>query len=342
MQVLVTRRIPRAGLVLLEEAGVTTLVACTDDERGPAPEELRARIGEADGLLSLLTETVDGALLDHAPRLRGVANYAVGYDNVDLAAATERGIPVSNTPGILTETTADLTWALLLAVARRVPEADRYTREGRFRIWGPNLLLGEDVGPGGSGRRKVLGIVGLGRIGRAVARRAVGFDMEVVASESIMGSGPGPDEGIPRLPLPELLERSDFVSLHTPLSPETRHLIDEAALRRMKSTAILVNTSRGPLVDERALVRALREGWIAGAALDVFEDEPALSPGLTDLDQVVLAPHIGSASRDTRDRMAVMAVTNLLHHLRGERAPHVLNPEVYQEARWRERVGRAP
>jgi len=338
--VLVTRRIPEAGLELLREGGAEVLFGCDDGHAVPTDSELLDRIVLADVLLPLLTERVDRTLLERAAGIRGVANYAVGFDNIDLAAATHLGIPVSNTPGILTDTTADLTWALLLAIARRVPESDRHIREGGFRTWEPSLFLGSDVSPGGSGQRKVLGIVGLGRIGEAVARRASGFDMDVIASESASPSRAAearPDT-VPRVPLDALLRTSDFISLHLPLTRDTRHLIDEAALRRMKPTAYLVNTARGPLVDEVALVRALQEGWIAGAALDVYENEPTLAPGLADLDNVVLAPHIGSASRDTRDRMAIVAATNALHHLRGDRAPNVLNPEVYESEAWKRRV----
>jgi len=350
--VLVTRRIPEVGLQLLREGGAEVLFGCDDGNTVPTEGQLQEMIVHADVLLPLLTERVDRTLLERGVRIRGVANYAVGFDNIDLAAATTLGIPVSNTPGILTDTTADLTWALLLAIARRIPESDRHTREGRFRTWEPNVLLGGDVSPGGSGKRKVLGIIGLGRIGEAVARRACGFDMDVIASGSSSTfsssstssnssrsatAGVRPDT-VRRVPLDELLRTSDFISLHLPLTRDTRHLIDEAALQRMKPTAYLVNTARGPLVDEAALVRALQEGWIAGAALDVYEDEPTLAPGLMDLDNVVLAPHIGSASRDTRDRMAIVAATNALHHLRGDRAPNVLNPEIYEGEAWKRRV----
>jgi glyoxylate reductase len=265
---------------------------------------------------------------------------AVGYDNIDVAAATRLGIPVSNTPGVLTETTADLTWALLLAVARRVPEAHRYQVEGRYKLWGPNLFLGADVGPGATDRRKILGVVGFGRIGRAVARRAGGFEMEVLVhtrNRAAIASAPEARW----VELDELLERSDFVTLHTPATQETRHLIGERELRRMKPTAYLINTSRGDVVDEAALVRALTEGDIAGAGLDVYEGEPAMAPGLTAAPGVVLLPHVGSATRGTRGRMATMAADNALAHLRGATAPHVVNPEVYGAAAYRRRrVGR--
>ena len=331
--IFVTRRIPEAGLELLRDEGVDPVVGQEDDEEGLDRDRLLTALGSARVLVSLLTETIDREVLEAGTRLRGVANYAVGYDNVDVDAATELGIPVSNTPGVLTDTTADLAWALLMASARRIAEADRYVREGRFGIWGPNLLLGADVSPGGSGRRKVLGIVGFGRIGQAMARRASGFDMDILAADP-RHRDRVEDAGYTWVELEELLERSDFVSLHVPLTDETHHLIDEDALRRMKPTAHLVNVARGAVVDEAALVRALREEWIAGAGLDVFEDEPELAPGLSELPNVVLAPHIGSGSRDTRGEMARIAAVNALHHLRGEEAPDTVNPEVYETAAW--------
>jgi len=291
-----------------------------------------------DVLLSLLTEPVDRALLAANPALRGVANYAVGFNNIDVAAATALGLPVSNTPDVLTDSTADLTWALLLAAARRIPEAQKYMKAGRYKLWGPNLLLGADVSPGGTGRRKVLGVIGFGRIGAAVAKRAVGFDMDVIAydphaRQQIEASG------IARwAELDDLLAESDFISLHPLLTKETHHLINEAALKRMKPTAILVNVSRGPVVDEAALVRALRERWIAGAALDVFENEPAMADGLAECENAVIVPHIASATVGTRDKMATMAAENALAHLRGERAPNVVNPVVYSSGEYRARL----
>ena len=336
IDVFVTRRIPEAGLSLLARGGARIAIGQEDDDRALGRAALLHGVGEAHVLLPLLTDRVDREALERNPLLRGVANHAVGFDNIDIVAATELGIPVSNTPGVLTETTADLTWALLLAVARRIPEADAYMRAGRYRLWGPNLLLGADASPGPDGRRKVLGIVGFGRIGQAVARRAGGFDMMVVAhhpKREVVEAA-----GVTWLELDDLLERSDFVSLHPRLTAETHHLIEETRLRRMKPTAYLINVSRGEVVHEASLVRALREGWIAGAALDVFEDEPEMAPGLAELPNIVIVPHIGSASRDTRDRMATIAATNALHHLRGERAPQCVNPAVYETALWRGRV----
>lgn len=340
-KVFVSRRIPAAGLAILERAGVELRIGQEREDAGVDPRVMLDGVRWCDVLLSLLTEPVDRALLAANPALRGVANYAVGFNNIDVAAATELGLPVSNTPDVLTDTSADLTWALLLAAARRIPEAHEYMRAGKYKLWGPNLLLGADVSPGGNGERKVLGIVGFGRIGAAVARRAVGFDMDVIAYDP-HARAQVEASGIARwADFDELLARSDFVSLHPLLTPETRHLINEAALRRMKQSAILVNVSRGPVVDETALVRALREHWIAGAALDVFENEPAMAPGLAECENAVIVPHIASASTGTRDRMATMAANNALAHLRGERAPNVVNPGVYDGEAYRARMARA-
>jgi glyoxylate reductase len=308
----VTRKLPGGALDRL--AAVHDLDLWNGHER-PSRAEVIEHAAAADALLPQLTERIDAGLLDACPRLVAVANYAVGFDNVDLAAATEHGIPVGNTPGVLTEATADLTWALMLSAARRLPEAEDHAREGEWG-WEPNFLLGHDV------QGATLGIVGMGRIGSAVARRASGFGMEVIHMSRAGG-----------VPLDELLERSDFVSLHAPLTPDTRGMIGEPELRRMKDTAILVNTARGPLVDTGALVRALQEGWIAGAALDVTDPEP-LPPDhpLLACRGLAIAPHIGSATHTAREAMADLAVDNLLAALRGERMPHCVNPEVYERA----------
>ena len=311
--VFVTRALPGPALPRLAE------VARVDTWPGDLPppyDELRARAAAADGLIALLTDRVDAALIAAAPRLRVISNYAVGYDNIDLAAAAARGIAVGHTPGVLTETTADLAFALLLAAARRIAEGDRFVRDGRWRTWGPQLLLGHDL------HDATLGVVGFGKIGQAVARRALGFSMRVLYT-----TRGDPDAGAQglgeRAELDELLPRSDFVSLHVPLTAATRHMIGERELRMMKPTAVLVNTARGPVVDQAALVHALEEGWIAGAGLDVMEEEP-LPPGdpLLRAPNAVLLPHIGSASHATRARMAAMAVDNCIAGLRGEPLPH--------------------
>jgi glyoxylate reductase len=336
--VLVTRPIPEAGLAPLRAAGVGVRVLQMDPDAPVDRNALLEAGGEADVLLCLLTEQVDSALLERAPRLRGVANMAVGYNNIDVAAATAAGVPVSNTPGVLTETTADLTWALLLAVARRIPEAHAFMTAGRFSIWGPQLLLGADVGTGPDGARRTLGIIGFGRIGAAVARRARGFDMRVLAWTPRSKARIDAAEGVEYAPLDQLLADSDFVSLHASYSAESHHIIDECALRLMKPSAYLINVARGELVDESALVRALNGNWIAGAALDVFEREPAMAPGLAECRNAVLVPHIGSATHATRGRMAAMAAHNALAHLGGERAPNAVNPDVYDTDAYRKRM----
>jgi len=298
--VLVTRRLPGPAVDRLAAAGHT--VDVWEDDVPPAPEVLRERAAGADGLLCLLTDRVDRALLDAAPRLRAVATFAVGVDNIDLTATAARGIPVGNTPDVLTDATADLTFALLLAAARRVVPAAGAAVDGSWRTWDPTGFLGADV------HGATLGLIGHGRIGQAVARRARGFDMTVLHTRAT--------------PLDELLAASDFVSLHVPLTAETRHLIGADALRAMKPSAILVNTARGPIVDQAALRVALTEGWIAGAALDVTDPEPLSSDDpLLAAPNLLVVPHIGSATRTARERMAAMAVDNLLAGLAGEPMP---------------------
>lgn len=319
-----TRRIPEPGYSLAHE--VFTVTGGEQDQ--PLARDLLLQgIAGSDALICLLTETVDGPVMDAAGGgLRVISDMAVGFDNVDVAAATARGILVTNTPGVLTEATADLAWALILGAARRVVEGDRLVREGRFERWGPFLLLGRAVAGA------ALGIVGMGRIGQAVARRALGFDMRVLYTRL---HGPLPVEELPAgarwehcRDLDQLLSEADIVSLHVPLDSGTRHLIGARELGLMRPGSFLVNTSRGPVVDEVALVDALREGRLGGAGLDVYEDEPRLAPGLVGLENVVLLPHLGSATVETRGRMAVLAVENALAAVRGEAVPHVVNPEV--------------
>lgn len=305
-----TRRLPGNAL---DRLAAEHDVEVWDGPLPPPREELIARTRDAAGLLALLTDRVDAELLDACPRLRAVANMAVGTDNIDLDEAARRGVAVGNTPGVLTETTADLAFALIMAAARRVVEGADDVRAGRWRTWEPAGWLGRDV------HGATLGIVGAGKIGSAVARRAEGFAMTVLLG----GRTPAPG----RVPIGELLARSDFVSLHAPLTEETRHLIDEDALRSMSPTAILVNTGRGELVDQAALRRALEEGWIAGAALDVTTPEP-LPAGdpLLGAPNLTVLPHIGSASHATREAMASIAVDNLLAALADEPMPHAVVP----------------
>lgn len=284
--------------------------------QAPTAEELRLGFAQADAVICTLSDRVDAALLSHATRLKIVANYAVGYNNIDIAAAKARGLVVTNTPDVLTDATADLTWALLLAVARRVPEGDRLMRTGRWSGWAPTQMLGAEV----SG--KTLGIVGMGRIGQAVARRAVGFRMPVLYA----GRRPCPSPpGAPpwqHHPLDEVLRQADFLSLHVPLNDSTRHLIGTKALARMKPTSFLINTSRGAVIDEAALVAALETGVISGAGLDVYEREPSLHPGLAGLENVVLLPHLGSATLETRVRMGLICLENIAAVLSGAPALH--------------------
>jgi glyoxylate reductase len=286
-------------------------------------DELTAALEGATALVPLLIHRVDAALLDRAPGLRIVANVAVGYDNVDVAAATQRSVLVTNTPDVLTEATADLAWALMLGLARELIPNDRYLREGRYQRWLPGALLGADV----FGR--TLGIVGLGRIGQAVARRARGFGMRVIYHQP-RRQDPALEEqlGARWMDLEGLLAASDFVSLHCPLSESTRHLMDAAALAQMKPTAYLVNTARGPVVDEAALAQALDNETIAGAGLDVYEHEPAVEPALLGQPRAVLLPHVGSATRSTREAMARLAVESVDDLLAGRRPKHPINPEV--------------
>ena len=305
-----TRALPGGAVERLREVGEADVWS---ERAPPTPDALRERAAGADALLSLLTDRVDRELIEAAPKLRAISNYAVGVDNVDVAAATQRGIPVGNTPEVLTETTADLALALMLGIARRLAEGDALVRRGGWLTWEPGLLLGRDL------HGATVGIVGLGRIGGAVARRLQGFGCTVLHTSRSGG-----------VELRELLERSDFVTLHCPLTDGTRGLIGESALARMKETAYLVNTARGPIVDTHALGRALREGAIAGAALDVTDPEP-LPAGhpLLRAPNLLVVPHIASATHATREAMAAMAVDNLLAALRGERMPHCVNPEVY-------------
>jgi len=303
-------------------------VELNTEDRILPKQELISHLRDKDGALTLLTDAIDLEVLQSTQRLKVVANFAVGFNNVALDSATKLGVVVTNTPGVLTETTADFTWTLLMAAARRVVEADKFARAGRFRAWGPKMLLGYDI------YGKTLGLVGLGRIGQAVARRAAGFNMRVVFHdpESI------PERiikelGVTRLPFDELLRVSDFISLHVPLFPETHHLLNDHTFALMKPTCIVINTSRGPVVDEKALVRAVREGKIAGAGLDVFEREPEIEPELFAMENVILAPHIASASHETRLRMCMMAADNLIAALKGERPPNLVNPEVWDKRR---------
>ena len=318
--VFVTRQIPQPGIDILREH--CDRVDINPEDRVLSREELLEGVKGRDGVLCLLTDTIDEEILNAAQGTKIFANHAVGYNNIKVEAATRLGILVTNTPDVLTDATADLTWALIMATARRIVESDGFTRAGKYKGWGPMLLLGESV------TGATLGIVGAGRIGAAVAERSKGFKMRILYTDTVPNEVLEKNLHAKRVPLDELLKQSDFVTLHVPLLTETKHLIGERELGMMKKTAFLINTCRGPVVDEEALVAALQSGRIAGAGLDVYENEPDIEPGLKDLKNVVLLPHIGSATVEARTRMAVMAAENLVAGLKGERPPNLVNPEV--------------
>ena len=318
--ILISRILPEEAVARARSRAVVDL---HEADKPLGRTELIARLKGRQGLVCLITDAIDAPLLAACPDLKVVANVAVGFNNIDVAEATKRGVVITNTPDVLTETTADFAWTLLMATARRVVEADRYVREGKFTQWEFMLLLGGDI------HGKTLGIIGFGRIGRAMARRARGFGMRVLYQDAVAADPATERElGATRTDTATLLRESDFVTLHTPLLPETKHLINAQSLKTMKKTAYLVNASRGPVVDEAALAQALKEGWIAGAGIDVFEEEPKVHPALMGLPNVVLAPHIASASSDTRLKMANLAVDNCLAVLEGKTPPTPVNPEV--------------
>ena len=323
--VLVTRRIPDEGPRILRDAGLEVRQWESDE---PIPrEKLLAEVASAHGLLCMTTDRVDQALLDAAPRLRVVGNFAVGYDNIDVPACTRRRVVACNTPGVLAETTADLTWALLLAVARRIVEGVKFVEQGRWAYWGPRILLGQDV------HHRTLGIVGMGQIGWEVARRGLGFDMRVLYYSRTRRTDLEARAPIRYVDFETLLRESDFVSIHVSLSAETRHLFSTPQFKAMKRTAFLINAARGPIVDQRALYEACRDGEIAGAGLDVTDPEPIpMDDPLLTLPNVVIVPHIGSATLATRTRMGTLAAENIAAVLTGRRPPTPLNPEVLEAA----------
>lgn len=316
----VTREIPQGGLDILRRE--CKKVEINPEDKVLSPQEIIEKVKGRDGVLCLLTDTIDGEVFDAAQGAKIFANYAVGYNNIDVNAASKRGIMITNTPGVLTETTAEMAWALLFSIARKIAESDRYTRAGKFKGWAPMLFLGSDVG------EKTLGIVGAGRIGTAMAKKSLGFKMKVLYTDAVKNDELEKELEAKKVDLEVLLQESDFISIHVPLNPQTTHLIGERELSLMKPTAYLINTSRGPVVDEKVLVKILQEKKIAGAGLDVYENEPELEPGLAELDNIVLVPHLASATFETRTKMAVMAAQNLLAGLKGKKPPNLVNPEV--------------
>jgi len=325
-QIYVTREMPERGLNIIKEK----FEAEVWPEYAPPPKKvIIEKAAKVDALATLLSDKIDAEVFDAAPNLKIIAQMAVGFDNIDINEATKRGIYVTNTPGVLTETTADFAWTLLMAVARRVVEADKYVRTGKWKAgWHPMMMQGRDI------YDATLGIVGLGRIGCAIAKRAKGFDMTVLYHDVIRRPDFEKEYSIQFTELDTLLKRADFVTINVPLTKETHHLIDEKKLKLMKKTAYLINNARGPIVDEKALYKALKNGWIAGAALDVFEEEPTPvhNPLLT-LDNVVVAPHISSASYETRSKMAEMVAQNLVAFFEGKTPPNLVNPEVVKTRR---------
>lgn len=321
-KIFLSRPLPPATMALLEEKSELTY---NPDDRVLSREALIAGIAGQDALLCNLTDKIDGDLLDTNPNLKVVANFAVGYNNIDVAAATARKVPVTNTPGVLTDATADMAWALMFAIGRRVLEGDQLVRSRQWQGWGPLQLLGQDI------TGATLGLIGFGRIGKAMVKRAKGFDMNVIYwNRTRLSESEEAELGITYASQQEVLTQADFVSLHVALTTDTTHLIGAAELEAMKPTAYLINTARGPVVDEKALVAALQTDSIAGAGLDVFEKEPILEPELYDLSNVVIPPHLGSATIGTRTKMGSMAAENCFAACRGERPPNLVNPEVYE------------
>lgn len=319
--VFITRQIPEEGITLLKKFCQTVEVNPYDESL--TYDELLEQVKGRDAILTMLSDRIDARLINEAKGLKIIANYAVGYDNIDVKTATARGIVVTNTPGVLTDSTADMAWALLFSITRRIIEGDRLTRAGKFTGWAPMLLLGGDlVG-------KTLGIIGAGRIGTAMAMRSRGWNMRVLYTTQSSRNGVLEEMlGAKRADLETLLKESDFISIHAPLSEKTRHLIGSQEFSLMKRTAYLINTGRGAVIDEVALVNALRNKQIAGAGLDVYEEEPKLKPGLAELDNVVLAPHLGSATVETRTKMSLMAAENIIAVLNKQKPPNCVNPEV--------------
>jgi glyoxylate reductase len=320
-KIYVTREMPERGLRIIKEKFDAEIWT---DYAPPPKKTIIEKAAKVDALATLLSDKIDAEVYDAAPNLKIVAQMAVGFDNIDVAEATKRGICVTNTPGVLTETTADFAWALLMTVARRIVEADKYVRSGQWKVsWHPLMMQGRDV------YGATLGIVGLGRIGCAIAKRAQGFDMEVLYYDVVRRPDFEKEYNVKFTEIDQLFKEADFITINTPLSKETVHLVDEKKLKSMKKTAYLVNNARGPIVDEKALYKALKEGWIEGAGLDVFEQEPTPKENpLLQLPNVVVAPHISSASYETRSRMAERVAENLVTFFEGKTPPNLVNPEV--------------
>ena len=337
-KILVPWPMPELGKEVFRKARVEAVYIHGSKGELPDIKEWCKRLPGCDVMLPRGVQRISKKIMLIHPSLRGIANYGVGYDSIDVKSATELGLPVTNTPGVLSETTADLAWALLMAAARKIPQAHHYVVSGQWKGFGGKSFFGMDIGPGGSNIRKVLGIIGFGRIGQAVMRRSKGFKMKVMVYDPYRKGTIDRMKGVEYQDLHTLLKLSDFVTIHSPLSQETHHLIGREELDLMKSTALLINTSRGPVVDERALVSALKKGRIAGAGLDVFEKEPRLTAGLNKLENVVLLPNIGSATKDTREQMAVLAAKNAVAMAKGKKPLTPVNPEVFESPAYKRRI----
>lgn len=322
MKIFVARKIPEPGLELLRKHHE---IEINPYSRVLTKQEIINGLKDKDGLLCLLTDSVDKEVIESEPKLKMIASYAVGYDNIDIRTATNLGIPVSNTPGVLTEATAEMAWALLFSASRRIVEADKFTRAGKFNGWDPMLMHGQDI----SG--KTLGIVGAGRIGTAMAIGSKGFNMDVLYVGTKKNKTLEKELNAKKVELDFLLKKSDFISLHVPLNDYTYHLIDEKKLKIMKETAVLINTSRGPVIDEKALIKAMKNNWIFGAGLDVYEYEPEVSKELIELDNVILQPHSASATTSSRTNMAIIAAKNMIAGLKGDIPPNCVNPSVFKK-----------
>jgi len=322
MKIFVTRKIPQQGLELLRKHHS---IEVNPHNRVLTKKEIIKGLKDKDGLLCLLTDPIDEEVINSEPKLKMIASYAVGYNNIDLKVATKRKIPVSNTPGVLTDATAEMAWALLFSVARRIVEADKFTRDKEFKGWDPMLMHGQGV------TNKTLGIIGAGRIGTAFALKSKGFEMNVLYTSNKRSSVLEKNLNARKVELTYLLKNSDFVSIHVPLNESTHHLIGETELKMMKKTAILINTSRGPVVCEKALIKSLKNKWIFGAGLDVYEFEPKVNEELIKLDNVVLQPHSASATTESRTNMAIMAAENMISGLKGEKPPNCVNSKIFDQ-----------